>query len=236
MRCDHDEQVDATEHKAAERTGATAGHHTTTFSLSPMKSIRAMSRRSRLLAGHQQVAQKAGANPSHKSFLMKPLKEEQASLNGRQTPGSQHKSRIGISHSVHGKLSQSLHGALCQSNHGELKRVKVPKSGRRESDMMSQSLHRVVSVSDHVNRTSLKTDPAARTESPSTHSMRLFRPRTPDSAVKKLLRDDSTSTFDTTTTAKGQSSTVPYFEKLCWACEELGESKKVGTTIGSDVF
>jgi len=231
VRCDHDEQDDATEHRAAERTVAAASQHTTPFSLSPLKSTRAMSRR-RLFASHQQVAQKTDASPSRKSFLMKPQTHE--------TPGSQHKSRVGISHSVHGTLSKSLHGTLSQSTHGESKRVKNPKSVRRESDLLSQSIHRIVSATDHVNRTSLKTDPASTIDSPSrTQSMRLFRPKTPGSATKNLMRDDSTSTFDTMTTVKGQSSTFPYFEKLCWACEALGESRKLQDShceLGSNLF
>lgn len=195
-----------------------------------------MSRRSRMLASHQHV-QNAGVMTPRKSYLLKSPAYEQVSLHGKQMSGSQNKSRMGISHSVHGKLSQSLHGALNQSNHGEQPKSRnsiVIKGAKKDSTLMNQSFHRMVSTTDQINRLSLKTDPAARFESPIRgQSMRLFPAMTAGSVAKTLTRDDSMSTLDTTATVKGQSSTVPYFEKLCWACEELDYPYEYADIVGS---
>ena len=188
--------------------------------MSPMQSTNAMTRRSRLLASYQEGAQKMAASPHRKSYLMTPLAHEQGSSHANLLSGSSHKSRFGISRSVHGKLSQSLQGALNQSNHGEQPKGRpsaVIKTAKRESvSIPRSSSHRMVPAADKSKRMSMKTDPAA--------TVGVF---------KNLTRDDSTSTIDTATTLKGQNSTVQYFEKLCWACEQLEYPYEYADIVGS---
>lgn len=204
--------------------------------MSPMQSTSSMSRRCRLLASHQEVAQKMGASTHRKSCLAKPLSRELGSLHENLLSRSPHRSRVGISTSVHGMLSHSLHGSLNQSNHGEQQKglnSVVTKIGKRESVSISRlSFHHKVPAADMSKRMSMKTDPVVSTPSPTrTKSMR-FLPMTAG-VFKNLIRDDSTSTIDTATTLKGQSSTFQYFEKLCWACEQLEYPYEYADIVGS---
>jgi hypothetical protein len=91
----------------------------------------------------------------------------------------------------------------------------------------------MVPAADKSKRMSMKTDPAVSTPSPTrAKSMRLL-PSITSGGLKNLIRDESTSTVDTATTLKGQSSTVQYFEKLCWACEQLEYPYEYADIVGS---
>lgn len=137
-----------------------------------------------------------------------------------------HRSRCGLSHSVHGNLSQSLHGMLSQSNHSD-KSAKTAKQCQK--DPLGQSLHGTATPTDLArasNANSLCQSPNK------TQSMRLFRPKSPTRSLK-VMRDDSSNGSVDTASVQRQSSTIPYFEKLCLACEELDYPYEYADIVGS---
>ena len=138
-----------------------------------------------------------------------------------------------MNHSVHGNLSNSLHGALNKSSHSCTKKSRSStKSGRRDS--MSQSLHRIAAATDHSCPSPSKS-PAGPYRSPRSQSMRLFRPKTPGRASgHRVTRDDSSTIMDAVAgDGNRQTPNVPYFEKLCWACEQLDYPYEFADIVGN---
>jgi hypothetical protein len=193
--------------------GSVAGVSTGGFSL---QSPQALSRRSRMF-----VSRLAGEKSSDRN--QSPLLTSECQEGTSRT----HRSRNGLSHSVHGSLSQSLHGVLNQSIHGDVKTVKTAKV--RQADTLTQSLHRTATPPD------LEIASSANALCPSptkTQSMRFFHPKAP-SRHQGLIRDDSSSGSVDSASVHRQSSTVPFFEKLCWACEKLDYPYEYADIVGS---
>lgn len=108
---------------------------------------------------------------------------------------------------------------------------KTAKSRHGLMDSLSQSLHRMAKAPDLVwasSANSLCPSPAK------SQSMRFCRPVHPSRGEMHLMRDDSSKfSFAGTASVHRQPSTVPYFEKLCWACEELDYPYEYADIVGS---
>jgi hypothetical protein len=118
--------------------------------------------------------------------------------------GSKHLRRVGVSRDFLGILSQSVHGSINRSNHGDTKHGRKTK---RSDSGISQSLHRATHALDSLRATNI-------------HSLH-------------TTRDDSSNESVNSASIQRQSSTVPYFEKLCRACNELEYPYEYADIVGS---
>jgi hypothetical protein len=116
-------------------------------------------------------------------------------------------------HSVHGSLSNSVHG---------VRRIS------RGTEPLSQSFHRVIASFESSGTLKFNQDLLSHSPSKS-QSMRFYRPKTHGSK-KGLTRDDSSVE---SASVNKQTSTAPYFEKLCWACEQLDYPFEYADIVGS---
>lgn len=163
------------------------------------------------MATHLIVNQISPDSP-RKASLMKPPKDSEAY--NRQCSLSQK--------SIHGKMSKTTH-------HSESKSTKGYK---RESDFLSQSLHRA--ARNEQGRSSTKDSNSLEASPIRTQSMRFYRNKTVlGSTHSQIARDDSSACSIDTSCLKNQISTVPYFEKLCWACEQLDYPYEYADIVGS---
>jgi hypothetical protein len=124
-------------------------------------------------------------------------------------------------------INQTLPVSLSQSQHGSTKSSRSSRS--RLGDPLSQSLHRAAAPFEYARATnihSLHLSPVK------TQSMRMYLPKlSSKSQSLSRARDDSSCASGETT--HRQSSQVPYFEQLCWACEELDYPFEYADIVGS---
>lgn len=122
-----------------------------------------------------------------------------------------------ISASIHG-TSMHEKPVLSQSAHPSLSKTPVPTS----KESLSQSLHRIASSAHQPGRPHVS--PVMKSPS------RKFSRRS------KFASNDevSTTSFDATSVhSRGNGQAVPYFEKLCWVCEELDYPYEYADIVGS---
>jgi AAA ATPase domain/Adenylate and Guanylate cyclase catalytic domain len=119
--------------------------------------------------------------------------------------GVKHHRRVGFRRSSASNLAQSVHGVLARSNLSESKHGR--KSKRTDSNI-SQSLHRTLHTHDSGRVSNVHSSHTAR-------------------------GDDSDNDSVNSTSLQRQSSTVPYFEKLCVACDELEYPYEYADIVGS---
>ena len=128
-------------------------------------------------------------------------------------------------------INSSSHG-ISKSNHGEYKHKRTPIPGP-EIDGVSSSLHK---NDNNSLRQSLHRGPGSKgTPSPlRTNSVRSFRLRTPSSKGSSQRMLDDVSMAETDASGhRNDDTSVPYFEKLCWICEELDYPFEYADIVGS---
>jgi Adenylate and Guanylate cyclase catalytic domain len=119
--------------------------------------------------------------------------------------GSKHQRRVGFRRGSAGNLTHSVHGAVARANLSESKHGRKPK---RSDNGISQSLHRSSHTHDSGRASNIHGSHTAR-------------------------GDDSDNDSVNSTSLQRQSSTVPYFEKLCVACDDLEYPYEYADIVGS---
>ena len=143
---------------------------------------------------------------------------------------------LGRSHHATPSASGHSHGTPTPYTHSRTPRPEKPES-------LSSSLHQLKALGDSDRRSTLSK--AMSTRSALRSSMKTNSTRVLRSAVAKGLssrsafgdrsvRDDSSvMSMDKTSTHEQQLASVPYFEKLCWICEQLDYPFEYADIVGS---
>lgn len=121
-----------------------------------------------------------------------------------------------------------LPSSLNQTSHSE-RNVPVPQGLSKSLHPMTPRPQEEESLAQSLHRISMARSVSLQRTPKNTHSTNMAMRR-----AKLAARDDSsTASFDASVLTARNTATVPYFEKLCWVCEQLNYPYEYADIVGS---